>query len=236
MPWNGLSGVEDAPTGTDVQAFYLDGVKYLQTQSPADYSGKLKAFTYPEEFDEILGIEEVVQGLSYHDQQQKSFGLSYRTRIGNDTDGVDHGYRIHVLYNLLAVPDSTSFDSVNNSPAPAQFSWALSGTPPLLTGRRSTVHISIDSRRTDPQRLEGIESVLYGTDTTAPVLPELDDFTVYFEQYDALTIVDHGDGTWTAIDPADAYVTMTDPTTFSITADGAIPIDTDSYTLSTTEP
>lgn len=235
VAWNGLRGVEEQ-NERSLQEYYIDGVKYLQTQILGDYSAKLKAFTYPEEFDEVNGVVEVVEGLSYHDQPPKSFNLVYRTRIGNDVDGVDHGYRIHILYNVMAIPDPTGYESVQETVSPIEFSWSLSAVPSVIAGHRPTAHISIDSRNTDPLRLDAIERTLYGSDTSEPFLPPMADFTTFFEAYNALTIIDNGDGTFTAIDPADTYISMLDPETFEITADGAEPIDADTYFLSTTTP
>lgn len=233
--WNGLTSVEESPN-REIQDFYLDGVKYMQSQYAGDFSASLKAFTYPDEFDEVNGVVEVLPGLSYHDQPAKSFNLSYRTKVGNDVDGVDHGYKIHILYNVMAVPDSTSFGTADEGVQLSEFGWKLSGIPKIIAGRRPTIHISIDSRKTDPVRLAEIEGVLYGTATNDPYLPPIDDFTEAFEFFDSLIIVDNGDGTWTGIDLADQYVTMTDPTTFSITADGAVYLDSNTYELSTTNP
>lgn len=235
VAWNGLTGVDDSDD-RELKSFYMDGVKYLQSQTPGDFSAKLKAFTYPEEFDEINGTEEVLPGLSYHNQASKSFSLAYRTRIGNDQYGADYAYRIHILYNVMAVPDDLSFSTLSDSINLTEFSWTLTGVPKVIEGYRPTAHISIDSRKTDPVRLAEIEKVLYGTPTTNPSLPAIDDLTTAFEFADSLIVVDNGDGTWTAIDLSDQYITMTDPTTFSITADGAVHIDAESYNLSTTNP
>lgn len=233
--WNGLTSV-DEDSNKDLQEFYLDGVKYLQSQYAGDFSASLKAFTYPDEFDEVNGVDEVLPGLFYHEQPTKSFSLTYRTKIGNDLDGVDHGYRIHILYNVRAAPDSASFETLGDSVKPAEFGWKLTGIPKIIAGSRPTIHISIDSRKTDPDRLAAIEKVLYGSATNDPYLPPIDDLTNAFQFADSLIVVDNGDGTWTAIDLTDQYITMADPTSFIITAAGAVPIDANSYNLSTTNP
>lgn len=235
VPWNGLIAIEER-TPREVQEYYIDGVKYLQTLILGDFAANLRAFTYPDEFDEVNGVVAVVEGLSYHDQPPKSFNLVYRTRIGNDVDGLDHGYRIHILYNVMVVPEQLMFQTLGEEVSPNEFSWNLAATPSMTAGRRPTAHISIDSRETDPLRLEAIERTLYGSETSDPLLPPLSEFTTFFEQYNALTIIDNGDGTFTAIDPADQYITMLDSETFEITADGAEPIDADTYFLSTTTP
>lgn len=233
--WNGLTSVDEEPN-KELQEFFMDGVKYLQSQYAGDFSASLKAFTYPDEFDEVNGVEEVLPGLSYHDQASKSFSLTYRTKIGNDLDATDYGYKIHILYNVRAMPDTASFGTLAESVKPVEFGWKLSGVPKIIAGHRPTIHISIDSRKTDPSHLAAIEKVLYGSDTNDPYLPEIDELTTAFQFADSLIVVDNGDGTWTAIDLSDQYITMTDPSTFSITAAGAVPVDADSYDLSTTNP
>lgn len=180
VPWNGLISVEES-SNSDLKSFYLDGVKYLENLTPGDFLGKLKAFTYPDEFDAVNGITTLDSGLSYHEQPPKSFNLSYRTKIGNDVDGTEHGYKIHILYNLLAVPDSQGYNTLQDSDvSPVEFSWSLTGTPVKPSGLRPTVHISIDSRVTPSNILSIIEDILYGTDTTEPSLLSIDDIDDYF--------------------------------------------------------
>jgi hypothetical protein len=233
VPWNGLTGIEEG-SNSELKSFYLDGVKYLENLSPGDFIGKLKAFTYPEEFDSVNGIASVAPGLSYYEQPPKSFNLSYRTRVGNDLDGTDHGYKIHVLYNLLANPESHSFGSLGGSVEPIEFSWNLTGTPPKITGTRPTVHLSIDSRTASPDVLKLIEDTLYGTATTNPSLPPITEIGEIFGYRGGLLIIDHGDGTWTAIDDSDTYITMLDDTTFQIDGADATYLDPETYTISST--
>ena len=173
VAWNGLTGVEDSPV-MELRSYYLDGRKYLEYLAPGEFSGKLTAYTYPDELDSVTGVVEIASGLSYYDQPAKSFNLSYRTRIGNDLVGVDHGYKIHVLYNILANPDGHSSPTLGETVEPSEFSWTLSGKPPgfptfLL---RPTVHVSIDSTKVDPTPLE---ARLYGTSSEDPSLPEMEE-------------------------------------------------------------
>jgi hypothetical protein len=234
--WNGLKSVEES-SDMELKQFYLDGIKYLETLTPGDFSGKLTAYTYPEEFDSVSGIAEFNPGFAYYDQPPKSFNLSYRTKIGDDLDP-DRGYKIHILYNVLANPDTHTFATLQDKADPMEFSWSLTGTPPKpdLQGYRPTVHISIDSTTTPPDILAILEAQLYGTDTSAPSLPSIDDVAQYFGYLGSLVIVDHGDGTWSAIDGADTYITMLDPTSFKIDNADTVIIDSDTYTISTTNP
>lgn len=232
--WNGLTGVEES-TVSELKSSYLEGVKYLEILTPGDFSGKLKAFTYPDEFDSVNGIASVAPGLAYYDQPAKSFNLSYRTRIGNDVVGPDYGYKIHILYNVIANPDSVSFDSFKDSGAdPIEFGWSLSGTPPQLEGFRPTVHISVGSIDTPPDVMQMLEDKLYGTAISDASLPSIQDISEYFGYLGALIIIDHGDGTWSAVDESDSYITMLDSTTFQIDGADATYLDTLSYEISST--
>lgn len=232
--WNGLVGVSDS-VENELKEYFYDGVKYLQTLSPKDFSAKLQAFTYPDEFDSINGIVDAVEGLSFYEQPPKSFSLSYRTKIGDDVSGVDLGYKIHILYNVLANPEANSFASFSESGIqPVTFGWSLTGTPPDLDHFRPTVHISIDSRKTPPNILQLLENQLYGTTTTVPNLPSIQQVAEYFGYLGALIIIDNRDGTWVAIDESNGYITMLDETTFWIDNVDATYLDADTYTVSST--
>jgi hypothetical protein len=195
VPWNGLTSVEEN-VARESKSFYQDGIKYLDSQVLGEYAATLKAYTYPDEFDEVVGVATDGRGLYIHDQRPKTFSLCYRTKIGNDLDGLDHGYRLHLLYNLMAVPSSVAFGTVESSASPIEFAWALSSTPQMLTGYRPTAHLSVKSTDIDSGYMSYIESLLYGTDVADPYLPSM------AEMFDLIanrvTLVDHGDGSWTA--------------------------------------
>lgn len=234
VPWNGLTSVDDDST-FQVASAYLDGVKYLQAVAPSDYSGTLKAFTYPEELDELTGLLTVTDGLRYHDQPPKSFNLCYRTLIGNDTEGLDYKYKIHFLYNLFAVPASNSYETLSDgTPKPIEFSWALSGTPPRYPNFRPTVHLSIDSEETPDDLMKLIENIIYGTAYSNPSLPSLQDLLVLFGFRGMLVIIDHLDGTWSAVDESETYISMLDDTTFQIVGANVTMLDYFTYTISDT--
>lgn len=234
VPWNGLIDIEEG-SAQELKSFYLDGVKYLESLSPGDFVGKLKAFTYPEEFDSVNGIATVAPGLSYYEQPPKSFSLSYRTFVGNDLEGTDHGYKIHVLYNLLANPESHSFETASDSTVqPIEFTWGLTGTPPVINKYRPTVHISMDSRTTPPEIMTILQNALWGTATSSPGLPSITDIAELFGYLGALIIVDHGNGSWSAIDESDTYLTQIDDDTWQIDDADVIFLDADSYTISST--
>lgn len=232
--WNGLTSVEES-SDAERKSFYLDGVKYLENVIPGDYSGKLQAFTYPDEFDQVNGVETGFLGLGIYDQPSESFNLSYRTRIGDDVEGDEHGYKIHILYNVIALTDSYTFDTSKDSGAqPIEFGWNLSGIPENLQGFRPTVHISIDATKISTELLQQLEDMLYGTSTKNPQLPTLEELAEYFGYRGALIIVDYGNGVWAAVDETNTYITMTDETTFAIDDADVVILDAVTYEISST--
>lgn len=234
VPWNGLTAIEDG-TNPELKSYYLDGVKILDHVTPGDYVGKLSAFTYPDEFDEVVGVRPIATGLSFYEQPSKTFNLSYQTRISSDTDP-DLGYKIHLLYNLSAIPESSQFETLKEQADANVFSWSLSGTPPIYTidGVKPAVHISVDSRDARPDLLAQVENILYGTDTTEPRFPTILEMRLLFGEVGGLFIIDNGDGTWTAIDASDDFVDMLDADTFQIRYADATFIDPDTYQITDT--
>jgi hypothetical protein len=162
-----------------VTPYHIDGVKYMEHVTPSDFSGKIQAFTYPDELDALLGVATaksttleagILPGVFLHDQPPKPFDLAYRTTVGNDVDGLDHAYKLHILYNLLAVPTDRQYSTISETVAPMLFEWSISATPERMYGIRPTAHLSIDSRL-DPGRLSIVESILYGDDFADTELP-----------------------------------------------------------------
>lgn len=232
--WNGITGV-DEDSSSERTSYYMDGVKFLEHVTPGEFAGNLKAYTYPDEFDELIGVDSPIDGLSYHEQQPKLFDLSYRTILGNDVLSTDFGYKIHLFYNLLAKPSSKSFATLNDQTEPVEFSWELSGVPPSITGHRPTVHISIDSLKTSPAVLAAIERILYGTSTTEPRLPSITEVDGIFRGVDSLIITSHGDGLWTATETLDgSFIEMLDASTFQISDADAIFVEPYTYQISDT--
>ena len=233
VPWNGLVSMEES-ANSELKAYYLDGVKFLETLSPGEFQGKLKAITYPVELDQALGLAVVAPGFILTEQPAKSFNLSYRTKVGNPIEGTDYGYKIHILYNLLAEPDTKAYTTMSDAEAAMEFVWNLTGTPPKIRKYRPTVHIVIDSRTTPIDVMALLEERLYGSDTNPPNLPSIPEVGEYFGYLGALLIIDNGDGTWTALDESDTFITMIDETTFELDNVDAVYIDADTYTLSST--
>ena len=177
VPWNGLTSFEDTTTKETIVS-YKEGVKYLEYNSPGDFSGKLHAFTYPPEFDAVNGIHKPFAGLRVHDQPSKSFCLSYRTIVGDDIVGVDAAYIIHLLYNIIANPDNTQYTTLGDSITPQEFAWVLSGKPVMSDAPwRPTSHLSLDSREISSEVLTTLEDLLYGTVSTNPHFPTIDELS-----------------------------------------------------------
>lgn len=230
VPWNGLTSVNETPSGGDPKSFYLDGVKYLAITSPEEFEATITAYTYPNEFSRCNGDVQPRSGLFLTHQRRKSFGIAYRTMIGNDQSG-SYGYKLHVVYNALASPTERSNDSIKDTTEPEDFSWKITCKPPAIDGYRPTAHIVVDSRSTDPSVMSALEDILYGTETDQSRLPTLDEIVETFDTISTLTIVDNGDGTWTATAPFDV-IRMLDSDIFEITSPTAVFIDDDTYTIS----
>lgn len=172
VAWNGLTGVTEDGNDNTPDPSYADGVKYLNAASAEDWSGTLTAYTYPNEFLPYDGIIEVAQGFYFDNQVVRQFGLSFRSRIGNDNDAIA-GHKIHLLYHLTASPSEKEYTSTSDNSEAVEFSWDLSGVPEIVPGFRPTVHAIFDTTKMDPLLKTWIENTLYGTDTTAPRLPSL---------------------------------------------------------------
>ena len=162
VAWNGLTGVDENPSGAEANAQYADNIKYLELRSAEDFGATVTAYTYPDEFEQCDGSAEPAEGMYIGQQARKMFGMSYRTKIGNDVDGNEHGYYIHLIYGATASPSQRSYKTVNDSPEPIEFSWEVTTTPVNIAGYKPVAHVRINSTKADPEKLAVLESVLYG--------------------------------------------------------------------------
>lgn len=171
--WNGLTSVSQSPEGAESNPVYADNIKYLNLVSAEDFKASIEAYTYPVEFEECDGSKQLVEGVLVSQQARKSFGLSYQTRIGNDIEGTDKGYKIHLVYGCLAAPSERAYSTINDSPEAITFSWDVSTTAVEVgvPGFKPTAHIVIDSTKTDAEKLKALEAVLYGSDSKEANLP-----------------------------------------------------------------
>lgn len=166
VAWNGITAITESPSGAEATALYADDIKYLNLYSVEEFGATIEAYTYPDEFAECDGSAELVAGVKIGQQARKPFGLCYRTTIGNDTDGNDHGYKLHIIYGATASPSEKSYNTINDSPEAVTFSWELTTTPVNVAGAKPTASITIDSTKVDAQKLAALEEVLYGKDGT----------------------------------------------------------------------
>lgn len=171
VAWNGLTAVTESPSGAESTALYADDIKYLNILSTEEFAATIEAYTYPDEFAKCDGSAELMPGVSIGQQKRNPFGLSYRTMLGNDTDGNDHGYKLHIIYGALAAPSEKAFATVNDSPEAITFSWEISTTPVSVTGQKPTATVVIDSTKVDAAKLAALEKVLYGSEDADPRLP-----------------------------------------------------------------
>lgn len=171
VAWNGLTTVTESPSGGDSNPQYADNIKYLNLLSAEEFGGTIEAFTFPEEFAQCDGTALPAPGVAVGQQSRHVFGLSYRTKVGNDVDGVDHGYKLHLIYGALASPSEKAYATINDSPAAINFSWAITTTPVPVTDYKPTSLIVVDSTTVDPAELASLEALLYGAGTTEAALP-----------------------------------------------------------------
>lgn len=198
VPWNGLTGVKEKSSGGDPQPYYLDGFKYNNVAAAEEFEATIEAYSSPREFAVCDGSVSLGNGLYVTQQRRQKFGFSYRTRIGNDVDGLDHGYKIHLVYEALAAPADRDYGTINDSLEPLQFSWDISTLPKVLPGIRPTAHFVVDTREAPADVLAELEDILYGTETTSPRLISPTELAKLFEPFVPFTVEVFEDGSYTA--------------------------------------
>ena len=171
VAWNGISAVNESPSGAEPTALYANNGKYLNLISNEDFAATIEAFTYPDEFEECDGSKEIAPGVVIGQQKRKVFGLAYRTLLGNDVDGNDHGYKLHLVYGCLAAPSENNHSTVNDSPEAGTMSWSVSTTPVEVADAKPTATVIIDSTKADKAKLKKLEDMLYGTEQAESKLP-----------------------------------------------------------------
>lgn len=171
VAWNGLTAVTESPEGAEPTPLYADDIKYLNLLSTEEFKATVEAYTYPDEFAECDGSGSLVEGVTIGQQDRKTFGLSYRTSLGNDVKGNEYGYKLHIVYGCLAAPSEKAYATVNDSPEAITFSWEVSTTPVNVTGFKPTASLVLDSVKLGAAKMKAIEDVLYGSSTTEARLP-----------------------------------------------------------------
>lgn len=171
VAWNGIVGVSQSPSGAEPTPFYADNIKYLNLMSVEEFGATIEAFTYPDEWAECDGSVEAGPGIMVGQQPRKTFGLSYRTLVGNDTENNQYGYKIHLIYGALASPSEKAYATINDTPEAITFSWEVTTTPVEVTDMAPTAILTIDSTKVEAVQLKALEAVLYGDGVDGPRLP-----------------------------------------------------------------
>lgn len=180
VAWNGLISVTESPSGAETTALYADDIKYVNLLSNEEFGATIEAYTYPDEFAECDGSGTLAEGVLLGQQKRKVFGLCYRTTIGNDVDGNDHGYKLHLVYGCLAAPSEKAYSTINDNPDAITFSWEVTTTPVNVTGFKPTSQITIDSTKVAEEKMAAIEDLLYGTTEKEASLPLPDELAAIF--------------------------------------------------------
>lgn len=210
VAWNGLTSVSETPSGAEPNAQYADNIKYLNLFSAEEFGATIEAFTYPDEFAQFDGLGTPTPGVVVGQQSRKSFGLSYRSKIGNDVDGDDYGYKLHLIYGCYASPSEKAYNTINDSPEAIAFSWAITTTPVAVPGLKPSSIITVDSTKVSAATLMALEQILYGDAAVDPAMPLPGTVITMFAG--GITIV-------TPIQPSynDATDTITIPTVTGVT-------------------
>ena len=220
IPWNGLTSIVEAEN-RETASNYFDGMKINTLVTSGEYTAVMKAITYPEEFEELQGIGNLIDGVYLDSQPIKAFDLSYRTLIGTDVDS-DAGYKIHILYNVIALPKDKTYATLTDASSILEFEWDISAVQEEIDGHSPTAHIIIDTTQVGFAFIQAIEALLYGTDSTGGSLPTLDDLVTFLKSLAlsmgtvVISIVDNGDGTWTATTEEDGLIVVDTDYSFDI--------------------
>lgn len=195
VPWDGLTSVEESG-GEAARAYYADGRPFLFLPMPKEYAATLSAYTYPDAFSTIMGLSEVADGMYLDSQPGQAFDFTYRTLVGNATQGQEHGYKIHLVYNATATPGALTYETLADSVNPSTMSWEIQAIPVRVEGFRPTAHIVIDTRHMDPRKIDALESLLYGSTDSVAGMPDPQHVFDLLSYGDTITVTDNGDGTF----------------------------------------
>lgn len=234
VAWSGLTSITEK-TESQSSPVFFDGKKIMDSVVVGDYSATLKAITYPDEFLELEGIAALAPGSYIPGQRMYLFNLVYRTMVGNGLEGNQADYKLHIVYNLMAMAQDSAYSTLGDDPTLAEFVWDISAIPEEHPGFRPTAHIIIDTRDADPWLVDDLEDMIYGTEGTPPTLPSFADLITYLMAYARITVTDNGDGTWTATASHEFYA-WADPahTIFVMPHVNAVYLDPVTYELSDT--
>lgn len=185
VAWNGLTAVTESPSGAEATPLYADDIKYLNLISAEEFGATIEAYTYPDEFKVCNGEAELAAGISIGQQARKTFGMAYKTTIGNDVESNDYGYKLHLIYGALAAPSEKAYATINDSPEAITFSWEVTTTPVNVTGHKPTASLTIDSTKADAAKLAELEAILFGSEDVEARLPLPDEIAELFAATDS---------------------------------------------------
>lgn len=171
VAWNGLTAVTESPSGAEATPMYADDIKYLNLYSTEEFGATIEAYMYPKEFEECDGSAEIAKGVTIGQQPRKSFGMCYRTVVGNDVDNDGYGYKLHIIYGGTASPSEKAYTTINDNPESITFSWEVTTVPVNVEGFKPTASLTIDSTKVDTTKLAALEDILYGKDEVDARLP-----------------------------------------------------------------
>lgn len=171
VAWNGLTAVTESPSGAEATALYADDVKYLNLISAEEFGATIEAYTYPDEFAQCNGEASLVDGVTIGQQPRKTFGMAYRTVLGNDIENESYGYKLHLIYGAVASPSEKAYATINDSPEAITFSWELKTTPVVVNGFKPTASLTIDSTKANAEKLTALEDILFGSESGEARLP-----------------------------------------------------------------
>lgn len=180
VAWNGITAINESPSGAEATPLYADDIKYLNLISTEEFAASIEAYTYPDEFAACDGSAALANGVMIGQQTRQAFGLSYVTTLGNDVDNNNYGYKLHIIYGALAAPSEKAYATINDSPEAITFSWEVSTTPVEVTGHKPTATVTIDSTKVDAGKLAELEAILYGSDDVEARLPLPDEIAELF--------------------------------------------------------
>jgi hypothetical protein len=221
VAWNGLVSISEI-FDKEVEAIYYDGRKINDLVSLGSFSATMTAMTYPDEFAEIEGLESIKRGVLLGDQPPKLFNLCYRTQVGNDVDGPSKNYKIHLIYNITAIPSDRVSNTISADVGLTLFEWNLTTIPEQVSGYHPTSHIIVNSGNIDPFLLEDIEEILYGSSISDAFLIPMDDLSDKINEWYRVKIVDNGDGTWTATSLREDFIHFYADSLFDISGVNAV--------------
>ena len=231
VPWNGLTSIVEH-INKDTSEIYYDGKKISDFVTLGNFTATMRALTYPNEFSSIEGISELRPGFYAANQTPQTFALCYRTYFGNELEGDLTGYKIHIIYNLTATPSDISNSSMTASPNLAEFEWSITAVPEEFPGISPTAHFIINSNDIDPWLLKEIEDMLYGSNINSPTLVPMNTLVSYITNWARLSIVDNGNGTWTASSNYPGFIDMLSNTEFQISNANAVYLNDYTYQIS----